>query len=73
MSETFDPLVGAALAGRYLIVRRIGEGGMGAVYEAKHTVIGKRVTLGGWGSWKVRRRRVPLRRVRAPRPRESTR
>jgi tRNA A-37 threonylcarbamoyl transferase component Bud32 len=43
--ESFDPLVGAALAGRYLIVRRIGEGGMGAVYEAKHTVIGKRVAV----------------------------
>jgi len=43
--ETFDPLVGASLAGRYEIVRRIGEGGMGAVYEAKHTVIGKRVAV----------------------------
>jgi len=45
IDEKFDPLVGAALAGRYLIVRRIGEGGMGAVYEAKHTVIGKRVAV----------------------------
>jgi len=44
-SSTFDPLIGSALAGRYLIVRRIGEGGMGAVYEAKHTVIGKRVAV----------------------------
>jgi eukaryotic-like serine/threonine-protein kinase len=43
--QTFDPLIGSALAGRYLIVRRIGEGGMGAVYEAKHTVIGKRVAV----------------------------
>ncbi len=42
---TFDPLVGATLAGRYEIVRRIGEGGMGAVYEAKHAVIGKRVAV----------------------------
>jgi serine/threonine-protein kinase len=45
VAETFDSLVGATLAGRYLIVRRIGEGGMGAVYEAKHTVIGKRVAV----------------------------
>src|SRR4051794_9387750 len=45
IDETFDPLVGAALASRYLIVRRIGEGGMGAVYEAKHTIIGKRVAV----------------------------
>jgi eukaryotic-like serine/threonine-protein kinase len=43
--ETFDSLVGATLAGRYQIVRRIGEGGMGAVYEAKHTIIGKRVAV----------------------------
>src|SRR4029450_7427001 len=41
----FDPLVGAVLADRYEVVRRIGEGGMGAVYEAKHTVIGKRVAV----------------------------
>jgi len=45
IDEKFDSLVGSALAGRYLIVRRIGEGGMGAVYEAKHTVIGKRVAV----------------------------
>ena len=43
--ETFDSLIGATLAGRYEIVRRIGEGGMGAVYEARHTVIGKRVAV----------------------------
>ena len=42
---TFDSLIGATLAGRYEIVRRIGEGGMGAVYEARHTVIGKRVAV----------------------------
>jgi serine/threonine-protein kinase len=42
---TFDSLIGATLAGRYEIVRRIGEGGMGAVYEARHAVIGKRVAV----------------------------
>jgi serine/threonine protein kinase len=40
-----DPLVGTVIAERYEIVRRIGEGGMGAVYEARHTVIGKRVAV----------------------------
>jgi eukaryotic-like serine/threonine-protein kinase len=40
-----DPLVGTTLAERYEIIRRIGEGGMGAVYEARHTVLGKRVAV----------------------------
>jgi tRNA A-37 threonylcarbamoyl transferase component Bud32 len=45
VDQRTDPLVGSVLAERYEIVRRIGEGGMGAVYEARHTVIGKRVAV----------------------------
>jgi serine/threonine protein kinase len=43
--ERFDSLLGTVLAGRYQVLRRIGEGGMGAVYEARHTLIGKRVAV----------------------------
>lgn len=39
-----DPLIGTILD-RYRFVRKIGEGGMGFVYEAFHTVIEKRVAI----------------------------
>jgi serine/threonine-protein kinase len=39
------PTVGAVLGGRFRIVRRIGEGGMGVVLEAENTLTGKRVAI----------------------------
>jgi serine/threonine protein kinase len=40
-----DPMLGQVLAGRYLIQRKLGEGGMGAVYLATHNVLEKQVAL----------------------------
>ena len=40
-----ENLVGTTLLGRYAVNRKIGQGGMGAVYEATHTLIGKRVAV----------------------------
>jgi tRNA A-37 threonylcarbamoyl transferase component Bud32 len=40
-----DPMIGKILSERYKIIRQIGEGGMGLVYEAEHVAIEKRVAL----------------------------
>ncbi|MBI4700452.1 MAG: serine/threonine protein kinase [Deltaproteobacteria bacterium] len=40
-----DPRLGALLEGKYRVCRLIGRGGMGAVYEAEHTGIGRRVAV----------------------------
>lgn len=40
-----DALVGTTLDERYQIVRRIGAGGMGSVYEAQHAGTGRRVAI----------------------------
>jgi tRNA A-37 threonylcarbamoyl transferase component Bud32 len=40
-----DPLIGLVLSERYRIVRKLGEGGMGVVYQAEHALIEKRIAL----------------------------
>jgi serine/threonine protein kinase len=40
-----DPLVGSTIAGRYRVVAKLGEGGMGAVYRVTHTGLHKDYAL----------------------------
>lgn len=37
--------IGRLLSGKYRLLRVLGEGGMGAVYEAEHTLIGRRFAV----------------------------
>jgi len=39
-----DTMIGQ-LVGHYKVVRKIGDGGMGSVFEAKHEAIGRRVAI----------------------------
>lgn len=43
--EGHDPLVGTMVQNRYRIIGRLGEGGMGVVYEAEHVEIEKKMAL----------------------------
>src|SRR5258708_2149177 len=43
--QTTLPQPGDVLAGKYRIVRMIGEGGMGAVFEAVHSRLGQRFAI----------------------------
>jgi len=40
-----DPLIGALIDGRFHVKRKLGEGGMGVVYEAEQTAFGRKVAL----------------------------
>lgn len=40
-----DPLIGQVVDGRYEVSRVLGEGGMGTVYEVRHTSLGRRFAL----------------------------
>lgn len=40
-----DPRIGMVLQDRYRIVRKLGSGGMGAVYEGEHILIKRRVAI----------------------------
>jgi serine/threonine-protein kinase len=38
-------VIGTTIGGKYAVVRQLGEGGMGVVYEARHTGTGRRVAV----------------------------
>ena len=40
-----DPLIGQILDGRYAVESRIGEGGIGTIYKARHIAMGQSVAL----------------------------
>jgi serine/threonine-protein kinase len=44
-NPTADPLIGQIVEGRYEVTGVIGEGGMGTVYEVRHTTLGRRFAL----------------------------
>lgn len=45
MTASGDPLIGSTVAGRYRVLKLLGEGGMGAVYLAEHVAIEKKIAL----------------------------
>ena len=45
LSEDAEPLIGRTIAGKYRVTRRLARGGMGIVYIAEHTMLGREVVF----------------------------
>lgn len=61
------PRVGAILAGRYLLERVLGQGGMGTVFAGRHVVTGRRVAIKVLRGDPVRNHAAALRMAREAR------
>ncbi len=44
-AESYDRMIGATIDGRYQLLEKLGEGGMGVVFRGRHTVIEKPVAI----------------------------
>ena len=45
LEELPDPLLGRTMGGRYVVTQKIGAGGMGTVYRARHEAVGRDVAI----------------------------
>lgn len=45
ITDVMQRLLGRTIAGRYKLVKCIGQGGMGTIFEAEHTLIGSKVAV----------------------------
>src|SRR5262249_37888027 len=45
LSGSKDPFIGTVLNNRYLVETKLGQGGFGAVYKGKQTIVGREVAL----------------------------
>jgi len=44
-SAKHDPMIGTVIGGRYEVIRLIGKGGMGSIYEVRNTRLGRQFAL----------------------------